>query len=606
MNPSPLTAPEKSGAIFLNIYDIYFNMRILPYLVLLSAIAIAGCAAFFSIVGLKLLFVGGGISIVIMGAALEIGKLITASFLKQKWDEIGLMLKVYMLTATLVLIGITSVGIYGYLTAGFNATAITVQGYERTIDQNTKRISELEKEISVLKDDKYNDSEIASVDVNRKAYIDQRLQLINQKNQQIEKIRASASTDNSSATDILSAKQALELSKQALDSDTARELEQIKLYNSRLEILDKEVQRWIDEGDNGGLFKKSGLDKARLVKEGQAKERGDIDSQIKASQDRISKLRDQYALQVKEYNDRIAAIESRGKSQKSTVEDNVKSVQKEISDIMASIEKYNKDMDGKIVELNNQKDKSILENKNKIEENNKTIKVLHTEIDAAREKIVHTDVGTFKFIAKSLNIELNDAVNYFVCVIMFVFDPLAVCLILAYNSMIRSKKDEEVEPKIGEIKKKELLTEKPVYTEPKKVYEPSPSTHQQPTNEPTVEIESPIQQKQEQSYNPKEQKVVVEEESISYSIGKVIKETPQPTSTPLPTELPLPSETPSPTSTPIPTEEPQQTPSPTVVETENVEEVQKDDPSLSFVKPMPPPQPPPPHGIISGKVSPRY
>ena len=55
---------------------------------------------------------------------------------------------------------------------------------------------------------------------------------------------------------------------------------------------------------------------------------------------------------------------------------------------------------------------------------------------------MHTDVGTFKFIAKSLNIPLDSAVNYFILMIMCVFDPLAVVLVLAYNIMIHKDKKE--------------------------------------------------------------------------------------------------------------------------------------------------------------------
>ena len=87
-------------------------MNIFAFLVLLSAIAISACGAYFSIVGLKMLFVGGGISIIVMGTALEVGKLITATFLKQKWNEIGLFLKTYLVLATICLMGITSIGIY--------------------------------------------------------------------------------------------------------------------------------------------------------------------------------------------------------------------------------------------------------------------------------------------------------------------------------------------------------------------------------------------------------------------------------------------------------------------------------------------------------------
>lgn len=430
-------------------------MRILPFLVLLSALAIAGCAAYFSIVGLKLLFVGGGVSIIVMGVALEVGKLITATFLKQKWNEISGWLKFYMTTATLVLVLITSIGIYGYLSAGYNATSTAVQGYERVIQTNEMKIAELEKEIVLLKDDKLNESEVTAAEANRKLFIEQRMQLVAQKNQQIEKIRSTANDSSDSTNDLVAAKQALELTKQALDGDTAREQEQIKLYNSRLEILDKEVQKWLDEG-RGNVFRKGGLDRAREVKESQKNERDAIDSQIKQSQDRIEKLREQYAAQVQRYNERVAAIEARSNSQRSLVDENVKTVQKEIGEIMQSIDSYNKETDEKIAALNNRKGELAATNKQKIEDALTNIKNLHTENDELRQNIIRTDVGTFRFIADSLNLELNDAVNYFIWTIMFVFDPLAVCLILAYNTMVKSKKDEEEpvaapEPKVKPV-----------------------------------------------------------------------------------------------------------------------------------------------------------
>jgi len=507
-------------------------MRFLAYLVLLSAIVISACGAYFSVVGLKLLFVGGGISIVVMGTALEVGKLITATFLKQKWDQIGLLMKTYMLIATLFLMGITSIGIYGYLSAGYTATSITVQGYEHQIESNTTKIGEIEKEISSLKQSTYNEAEIKGVEENRKKVIEQRTQLIEQKNKQIENIRKSSDTNRDASADVVSAKQALELSKSSTDSDIGRELEQIKLYNSRLEILDKEVQKWMEEG-SGGLFKKSGLDKARTVKEGQSKERGDIDAQIKASQDRISKLREQYASQVKEYNDRVAAIENRSKSPRTDIDNSIKSLEKEISDITSSIAAYNKEMDDKITSLNGKKNELSEQGKKKIADQLTEIQDIRKQNTELQEKIVHTDVGTFKFIANSFNIPLDKAVNYFIWSIMAVFDPLAICLILAFNVLISEKKKEDV-----------------------KVDLPTPS--------------------------------------------------PTPTTTPIPEPSYTPSPTPTSTSTPDPTTTPSSTPAFTVVEdvvpTKEVEQPQ--DVQVEYDSP-PPPHPMAPHGITSGKVSPR-
>lgn len=413
-------------------------MRFLPFLVLLSALAIAGCAAFFSIVGLKLLFVGGGLSIVVMGVALEVGKLITATFLKQKWKEISIWMRTYMVIATLTLVAITSIGIYGFLSAGYTATAITVQGYERQIEANTLKSQTLEKEILVFRADTFNAEEIAAVNDTRKTFADQRLQLVNQRNAQIEKIRGDAKTTTASE-DIASAKQALDLAKASLDSDTNNELGQIKLYNARLEILDKEVQKWLDEG-RGSIFRKGGLDKARETKAAQKSERGDIDAQIKKSQDRIDSLRIGYSTQVKEYNDRVAEVELRSKSQRAEVDSNIKGLEKENAEAVASITLYNKEADDKIAALNIRKEELSKLSKAKVAQNQEAVEKIHLQNDELRQNIAHTDVGTFKFIAKSLNIPLDKAVNYFVWMIMVVFDPLAVCLILAFNVLVGSER----------------------------------------------------------------------------------------------------------------------------------------------------------------------
>ncbi len=170
-------------------------MNIFAFLVLLSAIAISACGAYFSIVGLKMLFVGGGVSIIVMGAALEIGKLITATFLKQKWSEIGFLLKTYLVIATIFLMGITSIGIYGYLSAGYTSTNIAVKGYEQQIESNNTKIVDLEKEIEILKKTEYNVVEIGAAEDNRKKTIEQKLQLIAQRNQRIEAIRKSSNTN---------------------------------------------------------------------------------------------------------------------------------------------------------------------------------------------------------------------------------------------------------------------------------------------------------------------------------------------------------------------------------------------------------------------------
>ena len=84
-------------------------------LTLITALAIAGVAAWFSIAGLMIFFGGMPLSIAIMAGTLEVGKLLTASWLYRYWNETSILLKTYLTTAVVVLMLITSAGIYGYL-----------------------------------------------------------------------------------------------------------------------------------------------------------------------------------------------------------------------------------------------------------------------------------------------------------------------------------------------------------------------------------------------------------------------------------------------------------------------------------------------------------
>ena len=85
----------------------------------LSALLVAGCAAYFSVLGIATLFSGHFWSVVIMAGSLELGKLVSTSFLYRYWKKTVWFLKIYMIVAVLVLMGITSLGIYGYLSSGY-------------------------------------------------------------------------------------------------------------------------------------------------------------------------------------------------------------------------------------------------------------------------------------------------------------------------------------------------------------------------------------------------------------------------------------------------------------------------------------------------------
>ena len=154
-------------------------MNWLKYLVGFSALIIAGCAAFFSVTGLGVLFSGASTAVMVMASSLEFAKLVAATYLKQKWDEIRGFNKWYLVSAVALLMLITSAGIFGYLSNAFQAQSLKLQQVDREIlvhstkiDQNTIQITQLSTQISefnknqgkILDGGKVNSRLIRSID----------------------------------------------------------------------------------------------------------------------------------------------------------------------------------------------------------------------------------------------------------------------------------------------------------------------------------------------------------------------------------------------------------------------------------------------------------
>ncbi len=130
---------------------------ILALSTLAVALSISAVAAYYSIVGLMAIFSASAGSIAIMGIVLEVGKLITASWLYQNWKTVPKFLKYYLTTAVIVLMFITSMGIFGYLSkshidagTGTDETYIKVERLENRIDSEKKNISRAEKQLDQL------------------------------------------------------------------------------------------------------------------------------------------------------------------------------------------------------------------------------------------------------------------------------------------------------------------------------------------------------------------------------------------------------------------------------------------------------------------------
>lgn len=113
----------------------------------LTAMFVAMCAAVFSVTGIATLFAGAALSAGIMASALELGKLVSISFLYQYWEKIPRGLKAYLLTAAVILMLITSAGIYGYLSSAYAKVAATPLQLNADIEATQGRIQTIEQDI---------------------------------------------------------------------------------------------------------------------------------------------------------------------------------------------------------------------------------------------------------------------------------------------------------------------------------------------------------------------------------------------------------------------------------------------------------------------------
>lgn len=119
-------------------------------LMILSTLSVAGSAAYYSVYGLSSLFAGARFEVIIMAGALEVAKLVTASYLHNNWKKAGWM-KWYLSLAVVVLMVITSLGIYGFLTSAYQTTADQLGVVEKQV-----KVIELKKDRFQEQLDYYN------------------------------------------------------------------------------------------------------------------------------------------------------------------------------------------------------------------------------------------------------------------------------------------------------------------------------------------------------------------------------------------------------------------------------------------------------------------
>ena len=385
----------------------------LGILVLLSALSISAVAIYYSIAGLVAIFAAAAIPIMIMGTALEIGKLVTAVWLHKYWSKAKWWLRTYLAIAVAVLMFITSMGIFGYLSkAHIEQTSASIESVEK--------INQLDTEISRYKS------------------------IITRAEEKIESAENQGANKNNTIQD--------QIDREQKRIDTAYDRIQPLVIEQQSIIKDETIRK--DKKIEPYLTQVSNID-ADLQTLSDLLNRRDSES-IKRLQSIVGTRVDgtygsRTAKQVENYRDgliakresilkTIAQIEEKESPIIKAANEEIKRLrdiaEQEIADSNKVINKLRSEI-GSVTPDNNTE--VIEENLLKIKNANAEIDVLTEEkytIEAEYRKL-EAEVGPIKYIAEFIYGEeadrdmLEEAVRWVIILIIFVFDPLAVLLLIA-------------------------------------------------------------------------------------------------------------------------------------------------------------------------------
>jgi hypothetical protein len=353
-------------------------------LTLFTALALAGVAAWFSIAGLMIFFGGMPMSVAIMAGTLEIGKLVTVSWLYRYWEETGILVKSYLTTAVIVLMLITSAGIYGYLSKAASDVSSDGAVAVAEVERVDGLILREENKIAIIEDRIISVG--GSVDVSESI-------------SQQETIRDGAW--------------------ERVQGDIDYAQGQIDRLRDQLAVLDKAVNDLRNKGvevvvtDEGGIFQGDTTEKIDYVAQAndlynqQEQQRADIKQDIDKQQANI----DSYRLQAQDTINGANAEINRLRNTSSNQQD----------DNILKINAFNSDID------------AIYDN----------IAVLKDSKFEAESKVRELDreIGPIKYVAELLygsseQSIMDKSVRIFILLFVFVFDPLAIMLLIAANQTL--------------------------------------------------------------------------------------------------------------------------------------------------------------------------
>jgi hypothetical protein len=374
----------------------------------ICAMAISTVAIYYSVLGLAAIFAAAKWPIIIMGGVLEVSKLVTASWLYQNWKNIPFFLKTYLTIAVVVLMLITSLGIFGFLSRAHIEQATPTGDAVAKIERLDSQILRQETTIQSL---------IGKIDRLRTGTSDTAKEQIEREQNIIE------NANNKIVKDVeLITLQIDNIKAEIVDIQAVAD-KKISIEQDKLNTLDDAVNTVLSANKN---FFNEELEAAKL-RDSQKNERDSITKNIASAQadadEQIQPLRSK----IGDLNAQISTLQA--------------SVADEIASAKARIDSIN---EGAITA---QADADItIENYEiQINEAYDTIDELNAEKYIAESKIreLTAEVGPIKYIAQFFDrdgeVDLERAVTWLIIIIMFVFDPLAVLLLIAVNMSLKAR-----------------------------------------------------------------------------------------------------------------------------------------------------------------------
>jgi len=399
-------------------------------LAFICALSISGVAIYYSVLGLAAIFAAAKIPIYIMGTVLEVAKLVTASWLYQNWKNIPFLIKTYLTVAVGVLMIITSLGIFGFLSKAHIEQATPAANIVASIDNLDERILREQSKIENLT------SKIARMEDGGSGNADEQIareqQIIDTANEKISADVELIQTQIANTQTQIDSIQAdvdkkIELARTDSKESIARE-------QNKLDALEKAVSDVLNA--NKSFFNEE--KEAALLKESQGPERTQISTNIINLEQQL--------------NETITGIQAKADSQIDQLRAKIDGFNAEISSLQASVSDEVALAKQRINEINT----SAINNQ---ENSTQLIAGYEQEINQAYENIdelnadkfvfeaqireLSAEVGPIKYIAQFFDtdgeVDLERAVTWLIIVIMFVFDPLAVLLLIAVNMSLKAR-----------------------------------------------------------------------------------------------------------------------------------------------------------------------